>query len=189
MAHLRAKNAALIEKAWVGQLIAPGTFYQIEDDEIHRWRINLLVHTDIALGLLVINDGTNDLSPTDAELALQGNYHLSSVVPFVTTSITDILIPSMSLTPAKGTYLVIYNASIVQSNSTASNIWSVFKANLKIADSERTQRAPSSNAPMVQSTHTLVVVDGTQTVDVRTRTSTGTVTINARSFTLIKIGD
>lgn len=116
------------------------------------------------------------------------NYVVAANTAFTTSSTSDALITGFTVTPQAGTYAVWYNATMVQSNSTAQNWWSIYSGGVQEADSQRNQRSPASNATMPQSTQTTVVVDGTKAIDVRVRTNTGSITINARSMILVRLG-
>lgn len=121
------------------------------------------------------------------------NYNIVSSTPFVTTSLTDVMITNFTTTPQAGTYAVWYNASVLYNTTPKSHWWSIYKAGLKVANSERIQDTAHSNQIMVDSTMTVITVDGTQTVDVRVRCSTsnptaGQLTVNGRTLLLVRLG-
>lgn len=65
----RVKNAKQAADSWTGQQIEPGEYYTIESFELGRWQNDAKVIVDIALGNLIMNDGTSDI--TDAAAALR----------------------------------------------------------------------------------------------------------------------
>lgn len=117
------------------------------------------------------------------------NYNLTSTTPFSTSATTDTLITGFTLTPQAGTYAIWYNASVLHTTTPIAHYWSLYKAGAKVADSERQQDTAHSNQVMVDSTMAIVSLNGSQTIDVRVRRGTsGTLTVNARSLLLIRLG-
>lgn len=117
------------------------------------------------------------------------NYNLTSTTPFSTTSTTDVLITAFTLTPQAGTYAVWYNASVLHTTTPIPHYWSLYKAGVKVTDSERQQDTAHSNQVMVDTTMAIINVNGSQAIDVRVRRgTTGTLTVNARSLLLIRLG-
>lgn len=117
------------------------------------------------------------------------NYNLTSTTPFATSSTTDVVITGFTLTPQAGTYAVWYNASVLHTTTPIGHFWSLYRAGVQIADSLRQQDTAHSNQVMVDSTMAVVSFNGTQTIDVRVRRGTsGTLTVNARSLILVRLG-
>jgi len=117
------------------------------------------------------------------------NYNLTSTTPFSTSSTTDVVITGFTLIPQAGTYAVWYNASILFTTTPIQHFWSIYRAGVKLADSERNQLTSRSNQVMVDSTMTVATFDGSQAIDVRVRRGTsGTLTVNARSLILVRLG-
>ena len=66
-----AKNTSGASDTWVGQVIADGAYYQIDDTERLSWQTNDKVLQDIGAGDLTIakdDSGTNDISGTAAQI-------------------------------------------------------------------------------------------------------------------------
>jgi len=117
------------------------------------------------------------------------NYNLTSTTPFSTSSTTDVVIAGFTLTPQAGTYAVWYNASILFTTTPIEHFWSFYRDDVQISDSARVQLTSRSNQIMVDSTMTVATFDGTQAIDVRVRRGTsGTLTVNARSLILVRLG-
>lgn len=116
------------------------------------------------------------------------NYKITSSTPFATTSPSDVIITGFTVTPIAGTYACWYNADVLMAVSPQNHSWSIFKAAALVADSKRTQISSRSNQPMTDSTMSTVQVNGTQTIDIRVNSASGTLTINARTLILIRLG-
>jgi len=116
------------------------------------------------------------------------NYQLISTTAFSTGSTSDVLITGFTLTPSAGTYAVWFNGSSYLTTTPKKHWWSIYKGGTQIADSERAQDTAHSNQTMMDSTQTVAAFDGTQACDVRIRTTNGTLTMNARSLLLIRMG-
>jgi len=68
MKTIIAKNNSGITKTYFGQLINDQGSYTLQSqEELNGWSADALVNTDIWSGDLVINDGTNDLSPVNGD--------------------------------------------------------------------------------------------------------------------------
>jgi len=68
---IKMKNATDSPKSWVGQEIQPGDYYQILSNEKESWENDAQVLSDITAGVLVVNDGYDDLFPDDGIKRLQ----------------------------------------------------------------------------------------------------------------------
>lgn len=58
----KVKNTSESTDVWAGMQIPPNTYYIIESVELHRWQNDSKVLSDIGSGILLVNDGTNDIS-------------------------------------------------------------------------------------------------------------------------------
>jgi len=116
------------------------------------------------------------------------NINLVSSTTFTTTSATDVVITGFSLTPLSGTYGIWYNASAANTTNNANTYHSIYKNAAAIVDSIRPTQSVSSNFIFQQSTQTVANFNGTDTVSIYVRTSTGTLTVTGRSLLLIRLG-
>lgn len=120
------------------------------------------------------------------------NYTLVSDVAF-SSSVRNPsfdLITGFTLTPQSGTYLVLYNASVYYTTTPKSHWWAVYKAGVKVTNTERLQNTAHSNQTMVDSTIGVIAFNEAETCDVRVScANTGTITVNSRSLTLIRLGN
>lgn len=106
-----------------------------------------------------------------------------------TTSITDVLLTGMTLTPGAGDYMVYFSSSA--ENSTEADIkFSIYVAGVQVAHSERYYfqegSFPATTSPV--STHSYVSgVGASDAIEIRWRTSTGTATAQQRTLTVQKV--
>ena len=117
------------------------------------------------------------------------NYSLTAITPFVTTSTTDVVITAFTITPTAGTYVALYNGGSFLTTTPRNHWWSMYKAGVKVPDSERQQRTSASNQVMVDTLQTIVQVNGSESLDIRVRTENGSLTINSRSLLLVRLGN
>ena len=142
--------------------------------------LTLQTSGSVAGGWVAIGQTTNATGIT--------NYNVISSTPFSTTSATDVVITGFTVTPVSGTYLALYSASVLMSTSPVVHNWTIYGNGSAIADSNRGQQTARSNQIMTDSTQTVVVVNGSQAVDVRVNTAGGTLTVNQRSLILVRTG-
>lgn len=115
------------------------------------------------------------------------NFTNESTTNFVTTSTTDVQITGMTLTPISGKYLAIYDSSNENTTNNSLNTISIYRGSTQVTGSERTARATASNFVFLLTTQAVVDLDGTQAIGVRIRSTTGTLTVGARSLVLIRL--
>ena len=111
-----------------------------------------------------------------------------------TTSATDSLLNSMTITPLAGVYQVWFSTSGTNSSNGGITYYSVYVGGTQVASSER--RVTSliagiviGNAPneVAVATQALVSVNGSQAIEIRWRRSAGTSTTHQRTLTVIKL--
>lgn len=61
---IKVKNNTGSSGTWLGQVIASGAYFQLEEADFLNWRQDTTVFTDVGNGDLIVNDGTSDF--TDA---------------------------------------------------------------------------------------------------------------------------
>ena len=107
-----------------------------------------------------------------------------------TNSSTDSLLSGMTITPNQGTYLVNFSTTVTHNSGGSSVSASIYAGNSKVSASTRTVVPNiSSNAYTIMlSTHAIVTVDGTQSIESRWSTSSGMATAGSRSMSIIRIG-
>ena len=117
------------------------------------------------------------------------NYNLTSNTAFVTASTTDVAITSFSITPAAGTYVVLFDASSSATQNNASVFCSIYKNGSAVTDSARPVQSVSANFVFGQHTQSIIQVSGTEAIDVRVKISQGSLTVNGRSLLLMRLGN
>ncbi|KKK66786.1 hypothetical protein LCGC14_2960590, partial [marine sediment metagenome] len=102
-----------------------------------------------------------------------------------TTSATDVVIAGMTLTPGAGNYLAMFStsSSVSGNNDTA---FSIYINGVVAADSERNVNKQSNRVGVATQCFITGLLDA-QAIDIRWRTTGGTVTAGPRTFTLIKV--
>lgn len=117
------------------------------------------------------------------------NYNIVSTTAFSTSSTTDVAITGFTVTPQSGLYAVWYSASVFHTTTPISHTWTIYKGGVAVADSIRSQDTAHSNQTMIDSTQSIISCTGSQAVDIRVKRGTsGTLTVNARSLILIRLG-
>ncbi len=105
-----------------------------------------------------------------------------------TTSLTDVLMVSMTQTPAAGTYLVMWTGSIVNSANGAERTFiSLYLAGSQVSATERSI-GTSGAAYSPATTHAIISPNGSQAIELRWRVAGGTSTVHSRRLTLIRLG-
>lgn len=130
-------------------------------------------------------------SPFSLEIAQAAgiaNYNLDSQTAFSTSSATDVQIAGFTITPSAGEYFVSYNSSNVSTTNNAECTCSLYKNGALITGTERTARSTASNFILQLSTQGTSTFNGTDQLRVYVRTTTGTLTVNARNIIMLRLG-
>lgn len=107
-----------------------------------------------------------------------------------TSSLTDVLISGMTLTPPAGTYLVFFQGSATSNAGSVVTFFSVYGGGVKVTNSEITLRQNSGSVKLpVYLVAIPVTVNGAQAVEIRWRVSNGTANLlaNGRYLTLLQM--
>lgn len=125
-------------------------------------------------------DHTHAMSLTSSEA--------TATLAGTTTSLTDVLMVSMTLTPAAGTYLCIFSGSIVNSANGAERTWvSLYSGGTQVTATERSI-GTSGGAYAAVSSQAVITVNGSQAIEVKWRVAGGTSTVRNRRLIAVKIG-
>lgn len=116
------------------------------------------------------------------------NYQVVASTTFSTSSTTDVVITSFTVTPQAGTYAVWFNLSTQNTSGSQSNFASLYRGGTQIADSERRTGFGAANTPASLPSMTVATFNGSQAADVRVRTTSATAAVNARTLLLIRLG-
>lgn len=144
------------------------------------------------------DNATNGFTATDVQAAIEeATTHLtdievSATADTTTTSTTDVLVNSMTNTPAAGTYLVWFSAGVDHSNQSVAVVVSIYSGGSLKTDSVRSP-IPRFNGvgaitltPIV-ATNGIVTVNGSQAIEIRWKTASGTATMHQRTLNLLKV--
>jgi hypothetical protein len=119
------------------------------------------------------------------------NYSINSNVAF-STSVRNPsydAIPGFSVTPQAGTYLCTYNASVFYTTTPKSHFFGFFKNGVLDSNTARSQDTAHSNQIMIDSTTGIISCSGSDVISVKVGCdNTGTITVNQRSMSLIRLG-
>ena len=105
------------------------------------------------------------------------------------TSATDVLVASMTLTPAAGTYAVTFTSSVELSANNSAAFFSIYSAGSQVAASERkAQRgAGQGDVGLPFTCAAKVTVNGSQAIEGQVRVSAGTATIHQRTLMIVEV--
>jgi len=104
-----------------------------------------------------------------------------------TTSTSDVLATSMTITPAAGTYLAWFSGSVWNGTSAQSVLASIYKNTTQEAASEREFATYRNDERGGFSCMARITVNGTDSISGRWRTSGGTASMAERTLMLLKV--
>ena len=121
------------------------------------------------------------------------NYQQISASDTSTTSSGSfVVINSMTITPAAGTWMVMFSTSGSGNQQNANMDIAIYKNGTIVADTLRKQGYFSSqaNADTKRNIYTqsIVTTNGSEAIDVRYKVSAGTFTIHERNLILVRVG-
>jgi len=119
------------------------------------------------------------------------NYNITSSTAFITSSRNPTFVPitGLNVTPQAGTYACWYNASVYYTTTPKAHFWVFYKNGTQVVESLRQQDTAHSNQTMVDTTQAVLSFNGSETCSVRVACdNTGSLTVNARTMVLIRIG-
>jgi hypothetical protein len=141
-------------------------------------------------GQVIIADSSQPLGVRWADLTTSGytstSTEVTSTTVTTTTSNAYTLLASMTITPSAGNYVVMFSGSGGTSSASASMYYSVYVGGTIVLPSERLLKAATSAITPLY-TQAKVTANGSQAIEVRVKTSTGTFTINTRSLLIIGV--
>jgi len=119
------------------------------------------------------------------------NQQATATANTTTTSTTDVLLNSMSITASEsGTYLVQCSTSVTHGSNNAITTISIYANGVLVAGSQRAviARVANNNYQHLLGTFAIVTVAAGQVIDARWRTTAGTATAQVRSINIIRLG-
>lgn len=104
-----------------------------------------------------------------------------------TTSTSDVLATSMTLTPAAGTYQVWFTTSVDNGSNNTRVFASIYAGGVQTAASERQFARATQAITGVLATSAKVTVNGSQAIEALWRVSAGTGTMHQRTLVIMKV--
>lgn len=123
-------------------------------------------------------------------VAPEEQFHLVEATADTTTaSATDVVVDSMTITPAAGTYKVTFVGSVAHGTSNAEIYPSIFAAGSKAAGSERRYKRGGGQGDVTVpfTCRAKVTVDGMQAIEGRWRTNDWTATMHERQLSIERV--
>lgn len=120
------------------------------------------------------------------------NLEVSATADTTTTSTTDVLMNSMTITPVAGTYLTFFSTCVDHSNQSVSVTISIYSGGTLKSDSQR-PTVPRFNGVGANSlshcvaSQGVVVVNGSQAIEGRWRTAANTATAHQRTLNILRV--
>lgn len=153
-------------------------------DHVH----NIPTATPVSTGTANAQGSANSFARSDhSHNTVIANSLVESTVDATTTSLTDVLLTGMTITPPAGTYAVIFHSSTVNSgNGAERNYFSIYVNGIKDAASEK-RIGISGGAVSDISCGGIAVVNGSQAIEVRWRVIAGTGTAYQRKLVLLRL--
>ena len=139
--------------------------------------------------VLAWNNSSSQWEPV-ALSSLGGSYSAiaSSTTSVTTTSATDVVMNSMTITPPAGTYVATFATTFGHTSNGAIIYLSIYAGGTQVAYSEDAIQSPRwVNAGYGGFTQARVTVNGTQAIDVRWRTTIATATAYNRSLIIQRV--
>jgi hypothetical protein len=117
---------------------------------------------------------------------------VSATADTTTTSTTDVLMNTMTITPVAGTYLVSFSTTVDHSAQNVAVVISIYAGGTLKADSvrgpiPRTNAIGAISMSMMASTNGVVTVNGSQAIEIRWKTASGTATAHQRTLDILRV--
>lgn len=144
------------------------------------------------------DNSTDGYTATDVQAAIEESsiynrvIEVSNTTDATTTSGTDAVLTTMSITPTPGSYIAFFNSSMISNSAGAVISTSIYVNSVQIPETLRKispfdggALSATTARGIMDCTGTVTVTSG-QTVDVRWSTSGGTATCGARTLILLR---
>lgn len=144
------------------------------------------------------DNSTNGFVATDTQTAIEevktffSSQEVSATADTTTTSSTDVLMASMTITPVAGTYLVWFSTTVDHSAQSVAVVVSIYVGGTLKTDSVRSPVprfngiGANSLSPCVN-TNGKVTVNGSQAIEIRWKVASGTGTAHQRTLDILRI--
>ena len=170
---LQVDNSAIVE---------PLSYINTDEDtdNCEVWFDNALTGGDQTVldGIVAAHDG----QPFANRLKVQ---QVTAIDSPQTTSLSDILVPDMAITPGPGNYMITFTSSTENSANSKTNYFSIYKGSSQLTFTERRLRRGSSQGDVAVEVSIEVYVEDInmdEAIEIRWRTDGGTATVHARNL-------
>ena len=163
-------------------IVTPLSYVSTDEDSDNCaiWFDNTLSGGDVTIldGIVASHDGQ----------AFANRYRVQQVSETTsadTTSLTDVLVPGMTLTPGPGSYLVNFTSSTRNSANNQTNFFSLYKGETQIASSKRKMKRGSAQGDVVVEISIRAYIENigmNETIQIRWSVDGGTGTVFERSL-------
>lgn len=119
----------------------------------------------------------------DSKIQKPRAWRVNSTSAFSTSSLTDVLVTGMTITPGAGTYLAMFSGQVTGDGGAKQGIFNIYAAGAKVAHSER---EANDIKDQIGHTQAVVTVADAEAIEVRGR-GNDTLLMNERSLVLIEI--
>jgi len=122
------------------------------------------------------------------------SYETVSTANTTTTSTTDVLVTTMTITPVAGTYILQWNMEVSATSNNRVIVGSIYVGGVQVTDSSRQYFVRTGNATFTAADigrlvgTAKITVNGSQAIEIRWRTNGGTAVTQGRSMSLIEVG-
>lgn len=157
-----------------------------------------IIRNSLFIGNTVLGATVGAPLSADANARLVSGISTGSVnatASTTTTSASDVLIASMTLTPVAGTYLVLFHTSFTHSANNASITFSLYSGGVAVTGTAMVAiptvaggLTPSLPFSVPGSISAFVTVNGAQAIEARWKTSTATATAGQRILNIVRVG-
>lgn len=117
---------------------------------------------------------------------------VSATADTTTTSTTDVLMNTMTITPVSGTYMVLFSSTVDHSAQSVAVVVSIYVGGSLIANSVRSPIPRFNGVGAITLTPSVVtngkvVVNGSQAIEIRWKTASGTATAHQRTMDIWRV--
>lgn len=162
------------------------TDLDLKDNDILNALTGIVATSGTVLGTDSIRTAISKLMGAIATGLL--NYNVVANTVYSTTSLTDVLLTGMSVTPVAGTYLVLFDANIALTTNNSIASFTFYKNAVAVPDTLRNVQASGGSWVGTADIGTVVSLNGTDVLTVQNKITSGTLTVNGRSLALLRLG-
>lgn len=116
------------------------------------------------------------------------HFEVNAAGPVTTTSTSDVLVTSMTITPGAGTYQVIFTSDLLNNTLGTTTFVCAYAAGAFVTNSNRTLVTTAITLRVPVALSCIATVAAGQAIEIRWHVTAGTASMGQRSFSLIKVG-